>query len=207
MSFIATLTTPTVTASSTALSGVYSVTISNGNCSAPVSFSINLLVNPTTAILQQPLPSVTVTAGATATATVGATGTNLSYQWYAGSQTTSQPVTGQTAATLSLSNTQAGQSLTYFCLVTGRCGTVWSNGFALSVQTTTCASMYTLKIGSWNDPTVWSCGRVPVTTDVVTLKHIVTLPVSYLGQARQVRYMAGGRLVIGMGSQLRLAGN
>lgn len=35
---------------------------------------------------------------------------------------------------------------------------------------------YTTKNGNWSDPTVWSCGRVPVTTEAVTIKgHTINI--------------------------------
>ncbi|WP_435354130.1 fibronectin type III domain-containing protein [Emticicia sp. SJ17W-69] len=56
---------------------------------------------------------------------------------------------------------------------------------------TTCASMYTIKNGSWNDATVWSCNRIPNTTDVVLIKHIITVPTGYTAQAQQITYDQG----------------
>ncbi|MBD2705867.1 immunoglobulin domain-containing protein [Spirosoma sp. BT702] len=70
-----------------------------------------------------------------------------------------------------------------------------------------CGSMFTLKAGDWNDPATWSCGRIPVITDAVTLNHAVSLPPTYQGQALRVIYNATGRLVFGASSRLRLGGN
>lgn len=39
-----------------------------------------------------------------------------------------------------------------------------------------CPAMYTIKAGLWNDATVWSCGRVLVSSDVVTVAHNITIP-------------------------------
>jgi hypothetical protein len=66
-----------------------------------------------------------------------------------------------------------------------------------------CTDMYTLKSGSWNDPAIWSCGRLPVSADLVRLKHTVTLPTSYVGQANRLTIDAGARLIYG--SQARLS--
>ncbi len=68
----------------------------------------------------------------------------------------------------------------------------------------TCASMTTLKAGAWNDPTVWSCNRVPLSTDVVTIGHVVTLSAGYGGVAKQVRYTVGGRISWGIGCRLMI---
>ena len=67
-----------------------------------------------------------------------------------------------------------------------------------------CLSMYTIKAGSWNDTTVWSCGRVPTTTDVVQIKHIVTVPTNAVVFARQVGFDAGQRIVYSLNSQLKI---
>ncbi|GAB3713717.1 hypothetical protein GCM10027592_53160 [Spirosoma flavus] len=70
-----------------------------------------------------------------------------------------------------------------------------------------CGSMFTLKAGDWNDPAVWSCGRIPVLTDVVTLNHGVSLPATYQAQALRVIYSPTGRLLFGASSRLRLGSN
>ncbi|MBD2701643.1 cadherin domain-containing protein [Spirosoma sp. BT702] len=70
-----------------------------------------------------------------------------------------------------------------------------------------CGSMFTLKAGDWNDASVWSCGRVPLLTDVVTLNHAVSLPPTYQAQALRVIYSPTGRLIFGASSRLRLGGN
>ncbi|MBD2701640.1 SBBP repeat-containing protein [Spirosoma sp. BT702] len=70
-----------------------------------------------------------------------------------------------------------------------------------------CGSMFTLKAGDWNDASVWSCGRVPLLTDVVTLNHAVSLPPTYQAQALRVIYGATGRLLFGASSRLRLGAN
>lgn len=40
-----------------------------------------------------------------------------------------------------------------------------------------CADMQSVKTGVWDDPSVWSCGRIPVVTDTVTIntEHTVTI--------------------------------
>jgi hypothetical protein len=73
----------------------YWVLVSNSQGQVP-SATATVTVNQPAAITAQPQP-VTIEAGQPATLTVGATGTSLSYQWYAG-QTgdTSHPVSGGT---------------------------------------------------------------------------------------------------------------
>lgn len=67
-----------------------------------------------------------------------------------------------------------------------------------------CAQLYSVKSGAWNDPRVWSCNRVPVATDSVTVstEHIVTMPSGNISAASQLK--AAGRLVFGTESFLRL---
>ncbi|GAB3946495.1 hypothetical protein GCM10028805_17110 [Spirosoma harenae] len=62
----------------------------------------------------------------------------------------------------------------------------------------------TVKAGSWDDPTVWSCGAVPVLTDVVQLNHAVTLPPSYVAQIKTLRYGVSGKLTYQANANVRL---
>ncbi|MES2520444.1 MAG: PKD domain-containing protein, partial [Bacteroidota bacterium] len=40
-----------------------------------------------------------------------------------------------------------------------------------------CADMSSTKTGNWDDPTVWNCGRLPISTDIITISpsHTVTV--------------------------------
>jgi hypothetical protein len=83
-----------------------------------------------------------------------------------------------------------------------------SNGTVLSEITYTlpssCTAMTTVKAGVWTDPTVWSCNRVPVSTDAVQVLHEVGLPPTSTGRALRITYGAGGKLVMGEGARLVL---
>lgn len=63
--------------------------------------------------------------------------------------------------------------------------------------------VYTLRAGSWDDVTVWSCGRLPLLTDPVQLKHALTIPDGYTAKASAVYYQTGATLLFGVGSVLR----
>ncbi|MBD2701573.1 hypothetical protein IC229_13060 [Spirosoma sp. BT702] len=51
---------------------------------------------------------------------------------------------------------------------------------------------------------MWSCGRVPVSSDAVRLSHTVTLPANYSAQAKRLIFIAGQLLRYQAGSRLRL---
>ncbi|AUD02307.1 fibronectin type III domain-containing protein [Spirosoma pollinicola] len=87
------------------------------------------------------------------------------------------------------------------------CSATESSAFTISTifQTRTpCSSMYTIQSGTWNDPTIWSCNRVPVSTDIVLIKHIILVPVSYIANARQINVDTGQKLSFGTNAQLKL---
>lgn len=69
---------------------------------------------------------------------------------------------------------------------------------------TTGPSMYTIRSGVWNDPTVWSSGRTPVATDVVEIRHDMNLLSGSAATARQILYRPFKRLLISAGAQLML---
>ncbi|WP_020602388.1 fibronectin type III domain-containing protein [Spirosoma spitsbergense] len=81
-------------------------------------------------------------------------------------------------------------------------GSVFTN--SVSFRTVNpCSSMYTLKAGLWNDPTVWSCNRVPLASDPVQIKHAVTIPASYQAHVMRVMYDMGQQVVFSQGSTLQ----
>ena len=64
-----------------------------------------------------------------------------------------------------------------------------------------------VKTGSWNDPTTWSCGQIPVAGDVVTVApgHVVSIGTGTVGICRTVQQQ--GRIVFGAGGRLRFQSN
>lgn len=88
-----------------------------------------------------------------------------------------------------------------------RCSPTESTAFSSSLffQTKVLCEMYTVKGGNWNDQSVWSCGRVPVTTDVVHIKHGVILPQNYQGEARRLLYDSPVPVTWQAGARLRLS--
>ncbi|MBD2704649.1 hypothetical protein IC229_28690 [Spirosoma sp. BT702] len=70
---------------------------------------------------------------------------------------------------------------------------------------TTCQGLVTsIKAGNWNDQTVWACNVVPVSTDIVQLNHVVTLPASYTAQIKTLRKSTTGKVTYQSGAKLRL---
>jgi hypothetical protein len=63
--------------------------------------------------------------------------------------------------------------------------------------------VFSLKDGLWNDPTVWSVGRLPLATERVRLRHSVTMPANHTALGGTLVYDAGGRLVYQAGGTLR----
>lgn len=75
-------------------------------------------------------------------------------------------------------------------------------GFMSLFANGSCTVMYSLKAGTWNDPTVWSCNRVPASIDEVEIRHSVSIP-GGTANARRIRYTAGGNLRYDQGANLK----
>lgn len=88
--------------------------------------------------------------------------------------------------------------------VANPCGTGQVGGSATVtvLQGTACTVMQTVKAGSWNDPTMWSCGRLPVVSDAVLIRHVVTVPAGFVSHAKKVSFNVGGKLSWGAASRL-----
>ncbi len=73
--------------------------------------------------------------------------------------------------------------------------------YTMPEQNNTCT---TIKDGIWTDPTVWLCNHVPAPTDVVYLRHNLTVPSNYTAYVDQVIYVLPVRLIYQTGSNLLL---
>ncbi|TAE33473.1 MAG: hypothetical protein EAZ91_02345 [Cytophagales bacterium] len=109
-----------------------------------------------------------------------------------------------TANTGSLTGLIGGN--TYHVQVQALCANGQRSPFSESAfLTTPCGSfMQTVASGNWTDPAIWSCNRIPVPTDVVSVRHAVTLPANALYRVLRLGYQAGGGLLFGVGARLRL---
>ncbi|GAB3989702.1 hypothetical protein GCM10028807_15180 [Spirosoma daeguense] len=68
-----------------------------------------------------------------------------------------------------------------------------------------CTQMVTVKSGQWNDPTVWSCNRLPTITDVVTVATGHNISVTDdAAITRRVVYQTGGRVTFTTNGRLRI---
>ncbi|SFF27475.1 beta strand repeat-containing protein [Spirosoma endophyticum] len=91
-----------------------------------------LQYDPAVAITAQPAASSVVCGRATVSVPVGVSGQYLTYQWYKDSF--ANPVTGQTSATLTLTNIQPANAGSYSLVVTGSCNSLTSTAFNLTVN-------------------------------------------------------------------------
>lgn len=133
--------------------------------------------------------SLTVSAGQSVTLTTSFIST---YQWSNPANVTF------TAATRSVVVTP-GSSSTYVVRDSQQCVQD-----VFTVQVCSASSLYTVKTGSWTDPTVWSCNRIPTLTDTVALKHLVSVPAGVVAHALRVTYDPGINLQFGSNARLQL---
>ncbi len=106
---------------------------------------------------------------------------------------------GDPASTTLTSGTQdiAGQNRFY------QDGRIDIGAYELQVPYVT-SVLYTLKSGSWDDATIWSTGRVPTSTDVVQIRHIVTVADGYSAYCSRIKYTANGRVDVKQNGILKL---
>jgi hypothetical protein len=70
--------------------------------------------------------------------------------------------------------------------------------------TTSAPSFYTVKTGSWDDTSVWSGNRVPTKTDVIVIKHAVSVPANAVVHAQRVVFQSGVKLNLGQNARLQM---
>ncbi len=86
-------------------------------CGNQITSSVaTLTVDESPSLVRQPQP-VSVCSGEQASFSIGATGTELSYQWRKGGN----PITGATDSTLTIFNVQKSDEGLYDCVVSGKC--------------------------------------------------------------------------------------
>jgi Icc-related predicted phosphoesterase len=134
--------------------------------------------------------SLTVPAGQPATLTASFIS---DYQW-------SNPADGSfsSSARSVVVNPASGSTNTYIVRDSKNCVqdvfTVTGSGPA--------GPMTTVKSGNWNDPTVWSGNRLPTSTDVLQLKHTVSIPDNTDVHVKNVTYDPGVKIQFGNHARL-----
>ncbi len=118
----------------------YYYCIVNGSCGSDSSNIVSVKIDPTTAIVSQPIDSQNVCLNASAQPlTVAASGSNPTYQWYSNtikSYNDAIQIEGATTSSYLPPTTQAG-TIYYYCLVRGNCGIVSSNIVSVKVDSIT----------------------------------------------------------------------
>ncbi len=189
-------TSPVISVSA---AGSYSVTLTNASgCTANATATVFSTATVLTATLTG---STTISSGQTATLTLAWTGSpplavTLSNGQSFGTITT-LPFVFTVAPAVSTTYALAG--------VSDACGTGLVSGTAIvTVPQVLCGTMFTLKAGLWTDPAVWSCNRIPISTDEVEVRHVVTIPAG-IANAKRVQYTAGGKIIYESGGRLLLS--
>jgi ELWxxDGT repeat protein len=163
--FVSTAQNPNITNVSALATGTYMVTVTNaGGCVATATTSVTInTVPPPTA------NGVTILSGNTASLT--ATGCST-YKWYSQATGGLATFTGQNFTTPILT------SNTNYYVACNAVTSCESARILVVVTVLPCTQMISVKTGSWNDPTVWSCNRIPTATDNITINtgHNVTVP-------------------------------
>jgi hypothetical protein len=111
----ATYTVPVATANDL---GTYDVII-NGSCGTITSITVNVTALTTTSV-NNTITNNTLCGGEDLTLTALATGSNLSYQW----ALNGEPLSGETAASIALTNVDTSNIGIYSITVSGDCGTL-----------------------------------------------------------------------------------
>ncbi|UFH56634.1 fibronectin type III domain-containing protein [Spirosoma sp. KNUC1025] len=133
-------------------------------------------------------------------------GENVSYelQWRIAGTAIWNTVSNIVGTSYSL--TGLGNYTTFEWQVRGQCtgGSLFLTTTSFKTTDACTQGISTLRDGNWDDPTIWSCGRLPTSTDKVQMKHSVFVPSSYGAKAQIIQYMAGGKLTFGVGANVKL---
>ncbi|WP_288428901.1 fibronectin type III domain-containing protein [uncultured Spirosoma sp.] len=108
----------------------------------------------------------------------------------------------------SYSLTGLANSTQYEYQLKALCSASASSDFSTSFTFQTkaaCMQMYTITPGSWAETRTWSCGRAPIATDIVHLKHTVTLPANYKATIRGLIYDVPVQLRFSTGSTVQFS--
>ncbi len=134
------------------------VVTSSGSCGTRTATSneVQITVNNGTSITSQPVSSQTACSGTSLNLSVGASGSNLRYQWQVSSDNSIfSNIPGANAATLPFTagNTIYTNGMYLRCVVTGNCGSVSSSSSRLFVNATTAVTSNPSSVTSCEDLT------------------------------------------------------
>ena len=178
------------------------------NCSVSVNSAYSTPITFTTVC---PLPTNLSVANLLPTSVQlnwsgGYAGGNYSVQWKLQSGSTFTTVNNIVNASYNLTGLTAGSAYVWQvrlnCTTTVSTSYVGPNSFNTA---TSCTSMYTLKNGLWNDPSVWSCNRLPTNTDIVTIKNVITVPSNYNAQSLSIIYDQAPTIIFQQPTSINLA--
>jgi PKD-like domain len=197
--FASTTNSVSINFSASATAGTLSV-VANNSCGPSLARTLAITVN---SVAAQP---ANFTASAayvcfnqtgviyTVAPVAGAT----SYTWtYSGTGATFASTTN--SVSINFSGTATSGTLSV--VANNSCGP----GTALTLAISVNLLRETLKTGNWNDVTVWSCGSVPLITQLVRINsgHIITIPASYDAYAKSVTLI--GNIIFGTNGKLNLS--
>ncbi|MVM33114.1 hypothetical protein GO755_23940 [Spirosoma sp. HMF4905] len=176
----------------------YSVTVTAtdpGGLAISTTFLLKATICPPNAsvkIMPALGSSLTVCAGSPLSLTAIPNTSVVSYVWSG-----STPIISSTVGAALTYPLSGGNS--YSIIVTDANGcTATASAIVSTVE------LQSVKNGNWNDPTVWSCGRIPIGTDAVQLLHLVTIPANFTAQVGTMVYKANGSLKFNTDSRLRI---
>lgn len=175
--------------------------VSNSCVAGTVSGSAVVTVNPACVLPTATIitPNITINQGQSAVISIRLTGTPpLTYKMSDNFTHTGISISPYTANIVKYLSTTKTYSL---ISVSNNCGIGTVSGSTVVTVIVPCTIMQTTKSGDWNNPTVWSCNRVPTATDNVTIieGHIINVPsgvfsVKNITLSGTISYSVGGEL-------------
>ena len=152
--------------------------------------------------------SICIGASTTLTATGGTLGTGANYEWGTGSVVGTNPIAGQTSASITVTPTTTTTYWVRIVNATSPC-TATTAGVSTAV-TVDPLNTWIGGNGNWSDPNNW-CGGVPTSSTAVVIANnaTVTLDGAGSGNLFEVASMtinSGATLVVATGEQLTLTG-
>ena len=187
--FTSSVQNPTVSNSATtAMTGTYTITVTLNGCPAngTASVTVNPVVNAPTA--------TGVTINQYTSTTLSAVCTGSTAKWYSASSG------GVAIGTGSYTTPVLSANATYYvaCESGGVPNCVSSTRTAQTVTIIPATTFDSANSGNWNATTTWVCSCLPNGTLPVRIMstHNVTVPTAYIGQAKGLRFVSTGKVIL-----------